>query len=280
MLVEQAPTVGARIVVVDNDPDGSAEPHVRTWSDHGVGYVHEKRPGLAAARNCALNRAREADVLVFIDDDETPSPHWLSELVRAWQIWRCTAVTGPVRPVFDGQVDPWVLATGTFGRRRLATGEHVFGAATNNLLLDVAQVTALGLAFDERFGLTGGEDTMFVHDLLRRGGTIRWCDEAEVQELIPPSRSSRRWVLGRTFRAGTTWSQVALALAKGRVCRVRERLELTLRAIWRIITGVAHFTRGVLGRNVTDRARGACAVTAGAGMLAGAYGYRYYEYRR
>ena len=210
-LVAQAAEVGARIVVVDNDPDGRAEPHVRHWASRGVCYVHEPRPGLAAGRNCALNAARHADVLVFIDDDEVPSSGWLGELVRGWERWRCAAVTGPVRAVFDGQADPWILASGVFERRRLPTGAQVAGAATNNLLLDVAHVRALGLTFDERFGLTGGEDTMFVHDLLRRGGTIRWCDEAEVHEPVRPDRASRRWVLRRMFRAGTTWSRVALS---------------------------------------------------------------------
>lgn len=280
VLVEQVAAMDGRVVVVDNDPDGGAEPEARRWAARGVTYVHEPEPGLAAARNRAFDEARDADVLVFIDDDEIPAAGWLCALVQGWQRWPCTAVAGPVRALFDGDVDPWIAGSGAFERRSLRTGTHVVGASTNNLLLDVGRVRRLGLAFDERFGRTGGEDTMFVHDLLRRGGTIRWCDEAEVHEPVRPERASRRWVLRRTFRAGTTWSRVALSLAGDGHHRRLERLELTVRALWRIGSGLSGLARGVLSRDVFRRARSVCATTSGAGMLAGAYGYRCYEYRR
>src|SRR6478752_6966716 len=61
----------ARIVVVDNDPLGGAREQVLEWADRRVTYVHEPRPGIASARNRALDEALDADALVFIDDDET-----------------------------------------------------------------------------------------------------------------------------------------------------------------------------------------------------------------
>ena len=67
-------------------------------------------------------------------------------------------------------------------------------AHSNNLLLDLRWSRRLGLRFDPRFGLTGGEDTMFTHDLVGRGGTIVWCDEAVVRESVPADRATRSWV--------------------------------------------------------------------------------------
>ena len=237
------------------------------WPPNRVEYVHEPTPGLAAARNCALNMARDADVLVFIDDDETPSAGWLYALVLEWRRWSCSAVTGPVRAMFDGQVDQWIVCSGVYDRRRHPTGTRVAGAATNNLLLDIARVREMRLAIDDLSGLTGGEDTMFVHDLLRRGGTIRWCDEAEVYEPVHPGRANRRWVMRRSFRAGTTWSRVALLLESSRAHRSTKRLELTARDV-EDHGRVAGLPRGMLSQNLLQRAQAACATTSGAGMLA------------
>src|SRR3712207_9285353 len=71
------------------------------------------------------------------------------------------------------------LGSGAFDRPTHPTGATMSGAGAGNLLLDLRQVRALGLSFDERFGLTGGEDTLFTHALVRAGAEIRWCDEAE-----------------------------------------------------------------------------------------------------
>ena len=130
-LVEQAGQLGAAasVLVVDNDPDGGAAYYARSIASLAVRYVHEPRPGIAAARNRALDESAAADVVVFIDDDEEPGPCWLQTLVGRWAEWRCAAVTGPVVATFDGgRPDPWVLASGVFDRRSRVTGEHLRGA--------------------------------------------------------------------------------------------------------------------------------------------------------
>ena len=61
-LVEQARAYGDRasVLAVDNDPDGGAAEAVAA-ADAGVRYVHEPTPGIAAARNAALDAAVEAE---------------------------------------------------------------------------------------------------------------------------------------------------------------------------------------------------------------------------
>src|SRR5215213_9640016 len=56
----------ASILVVDNDPDESARDAVIAWADQGVRYVHEPKPGIAAARNKALAEAGDAELLLFV----------------------------------------------------------------------------------------------------------------------------------------------------------------------------------------------------------------------
>src|SRR4051812_45835663 len=250
--VEEAsgPGRAVELVVVDNDPAGSAREHVGA----GPRYVHDPRPGISAVRNRALDEAAGADLLVFIDDDELPGPDWLTRLLGAWEEWRCAAVTGPVVPRFAGRVDPWVLGSGVFDRAHRTSGALLHGGATNNLLLDLAQVRALGLRFDDRLGLTGGEDTLFTHSLVHAGAQVRWCDEAEgvepvpadplppagagggggggggVGAPVPADRLTRSWVRRRSFRSGSSWSRAEVQLAGRPVARSRLRAVLLARA--------------------------------------------------
>ncbi len=281
-LVEQAGTVVPRadVVVVDNDPEGGAAAAVAPWSDRGVRYVHEPRPGISAARNRALAEARDADVLVFLDDDEMPAPGWLAHLVAAWRAWGSAAVAGPVPARFLGPAGAWVSGSGVFDRRRLPTGTPVRGAGAGNLLLDLAQVRALGLAFDERFGLTGGEDTLFTHALVRLGGEIRWCDEAVAIESVPVDRLTRRWVLRRSFRAGSSWSRAEVHLAGGSPGRWRTRLVVLAKAAVRLPLAALAVGRAVLARDVAARAGAVAGLVSYAGLVVGAFGYVPGEYAR
>ena len=56
-------------------------------------------------------------------------------------------------------------------------GTRVTVAATNNLLLDLPPIRAHGLDFDERFGLSGGSDTLFTRKLAKLGRLMLRCDE-------------------------------------------------------------------------------------------------------
>jgi len=283
LLLAQTHRVDAstEVLVVDNDPDASARDLVRGLADPGaVRYVHEPAPGIAAARNRALAEAAGFDLLVFIDDDERPVEDWLVLLLATYTIDRPTAVVGPVVSRYEGDLDPWIRAGRFFERRRLATGTVVDVAATNNLLLDLAQVRALGVEFDERFGLSGGSDTLFTRQVVARGGRMVWCDEAVVWDIVPTSRSTRQWVLRRAFRSGNGHSRDALDGVRSPVGRLRVRARLTAQGAVRFGGGSVRCVAGALTGSLGGRVRGLRTAARGAGMLSGAYGYVYSEYKR
>jgi succinoglycan biosynthesis protein ExoM len=277
----QAYSGPASVVVVDNDPAGDAREQVAAWSDRGVRYVHEPRPGIAAARNRALAAADGADLLLFVDDDGLPTPGWLGRMVATWQRWRPTAVSGPAVPRFEqGEPDAWVAGSGVFDRTVRETGTLLGGASSANLLLDLAQLRAYGLQFDEAFGLTGGSDTMLTHAIVAAGGAIRWCDEAEVLDFHSVDRMTRAWVRRRSYRTGNDWSRVALALREPGAGRLAERLELVARGAVRGLIGLANQLRGAVGRDVGRRALGTCQVSTALGVVGGALGVVSVEYGR
>jgi glycosyltransferase involved in cell wall biosynthesis len=271
------------LLVVDNDPAGSGVALLASVTHPLLRAVLEPIPGIAAARNRALDEAAQADLLVFIDDDELPHPHWLRHLVRTYQRTGAAGVAGPVVSEFIGAPDPWIEAGGFFGRGhrlRLATGAQIDIAATNNLLLDLAVVRALDIRFDEGFGLSGGEDTLFTRDLTRRGAQLVWCREAVVTDQVPLSRMSRSWILKRVFNHGLTRSRVSLQLAGSALARRGVQLRSIGAGLTRIGYGSARFVLGVIRLSLADRALGLRAVAKGAGMISGAFGYVYHEYQR
>jgi glycosyltransferase involved in cell wall biosynthesis len=268
----------ARVLVVDNDPDGSARQTVERWAAGVTTYVVEPTPGIAAARNRALDEASADDVLVFIDDDERPRPGWLAALVTTWQRYGSSAVMGRVISVLEPDVDPWVRAGGFFIRKNWATGERIPTAATNNLLLDLRVVRRLGLRFALSLGLSGSEDTMFTRELVRRGGDIVWCAEAVLDDPVPASRATRRWVLARSFSHGNGWCVVELGLARPGSERAAVRARFALRGAGRIVLGYPRYLAGLIARDDRQQARGLRMVYRGAGMMSALFGGVYQEY--
>ncbi|HEY7071378.1 MAG TPA: glycosyltransferase, partial [Acidimicrobiales bacterium] len=275
-----APCDGS-VVVVDNDPAGSALGLAAGMAGARVRFVHEPAPGIAAARNRGLDEAGDADLVVFIDDDERPEPGWLQGLLGEWLRTRPAAVVGPVVSVYEREPEPWIAAGRFFtGRRRLPTGTEVDVAATNNLLLDLRQVRAAGVRFDLRFGVTGGSDTLFTRRLHRRGGRMVWCDEAVVLDVVPAARLTRGFIARRAFRYGNSWSRVALALEPGPGARAVRRVVLSAQGLARIAAGSGRLGAGVVLGSLRHQAMGTRTLLRGLGMASGAWGYAYAEYAR
>ncbi len=272
---------GAELVVVDNDPEASARSIVEgaelgcPWR-----YVWEPRPGIAAARNRALDECSSSDVLIFVDDDERPSDGWLPALLDTYRRYECTGVAGRVVSSFDGAVDPFLEAGGFFDRLRHPTGTLVPVVATNNLLIGLVQVRSWGIRFDEQFGLSGGSDTVFALEVGRHGGSFVWCDEAVVVDVVPASRLTRSWVLRRAFRSGNSGSRAAVHVEEHPLPRWRARAVHTSRGLARLLGGALRAGAGALRRDEPTRIRGLRTAVRGAGMVTGALGYVYSEYKR
>lgn len=273
-------TVRARIEVIDNDPEGSARAVVEAMPSPLISYRLETTPGISAGRNRALDEARQADLLAFIDDDETPSERWLLSLMETWQETRATAVMGRVISTFDPGVDPWIEAGNFFWRPSMPSGTPLTVAAAGNLLLDLRQVAELGVRFDPAMGLTGGEDTLFSRTVITRGGTIVWCDESAATDHVPAERLTKKWVLTRAWSHGNTATLVDLKLAGSPPARLAVRLRSLTKGATRIAGGALRSAYGVLRGDLRHRARGRRAMYRGAGLMSGAVGIAYLEYAR
>ncbi|HEX9814751.1 MAG TPA: glycosyltransferase, partial [Myxococcota bacterium] len=118
--------VAFQVVVVDNDPAGSAKAvcdEVVERHGYPLRYLVEKRRGIPFARNAALGVAlSDSDFIAFIDDDEVPESDWLSELLRVQDYYRAGVVTGPCLPQYTEPPPNWIVEGGFHERPRHPTG--------------------------------------------------------------------------------------------------------------------------------------------------------------
>lgn len=267
-----------QILVIDNDPGRSAETVAAQFDS--VRYVGEPIPGIAAARNRALEETTQFDFLVFIDDDERPDPGWMRSHLKTWRDSEASAVAGAVISEFAGPLDPWLAVGGFFERPRPPSGTRLGVAATNNLLLDLRDVRRIGLKFDVRYGLTGGEDTLFTRALVAAGGSLVFCSEALVFSKVPASRMTRRWVLARFMSGGNSWALTGMQVQTSPAGRIREFSQLAAAGAVRVLAGGAKWSVGVATGSQRLSATGLRTLARGSGLLMGAFGVRYQEYRR
>jgi len=204
------------ILVVDNDPDGSgaaAAARMATQSPAPIRYVTEPRPGISHARNTGVARAA-GRYLAFLDDDEEADPQWLAQLLATIERFAADAVVGPVYPRFPAdaaEVDPYRRHVYTRDAR-VPTGTPLARWNIGNSLFDKARCFVDTEPFSPRLGRTGGEDTMFLRQLTRRGRTMVWCAEAIAWETVPADRLAPDYLLRRAFRGAQTATFVCTAV--------------------------------------------------------------------
>lgn len=195
------------ILVVDNDPQGSAAPvaeRLAAASAIPIRYVLEQRPGISHARNTGVAHAA-GRYLAFLDDDEVVGPDWLAHMRETLQRFEADAVVGAVLPHF-----PEGAAIDAYRRHaytrdaRAPTGTPLLRWNIGNSLFDKARCFVGPEPFLPKLGRTGGEDTVFLRQMTRRGCKMVWCAEAPAWETVPAERLEPDYLLRRAFRGAQT----------------------------------------------------------------------------
>ncbi|MEW5423508.1 glycosyltransferase family 2 protein [Amorphus sp. 3PC139-8] len=194
---------GVEIVVVDNNPAGTARPIVDEIASRApvpVRYVHEPTPGIPNARNAGI-AATEGPILGFVDDDQTLAEDWLALMTRRFGSDPVDCLFSNVEPVFsEPGLQPPPAIAGAY-RRRL--GDRGSGGA----LLRRATCFVDTTPFDPRTMHTGGEDTEFFARLDQLGRTFGWCMEAIAYEHVPSGRLKLSVVMQRQFAGGQHFAE-------------------------------------------------------------------------
>ncbi len=198
-----------QVIVVDNDGNdpevGKAVEAFGLHSGLTIHYLIERRPGISAARNLVFDTADLLKVrfVAMIDDDEWPSETWLTALLAEQARAQATVVGGPVAPVFPARHEHLQRHARYWSVQQQTLDGRPFVFCTCNFLIDMAAIARSPRPlFDDAFGLSGGGDTVFFRTLFYAGHPMAWTKEALVNEEVPESRASFKWLRQRRYRVG------------------------------------------------------------------------------
>ena len=251
-----------RVVVADNDETPSArELAVSMGAELGLDlhYVHAPARNISIARNACLDNA-QAPFAAFIDDDETATRDWLSNLLTVQAATGADVVLGRVQATYPADLPGWLAKADLHSIRPVVRADGTIDTGyTSNVLFRTAALE--GLRFDPALGRSGGEDTMFFHALHARGARLEQAKDAVVFEIVTPARGRMTWLVKRAFRSGQTHAlmlrgqglsrpkALGLALAKAGWCAaVAAGRALTLNPAWRRTTVRGALHVGVISR--------------------------------
>jgi succinoglycan biosynthesis protein ExoM len=207
VLAQQGLDAPYDVLVVDNDPAGSAAPVAQRLagaSSVPIHYVHEPRPGISHARNTGVAQA-SGRYLAFLDDDEVVDPHWLARLLETLHRFDADAVVGPVLPRFPEGLEIDAYRRRVYTRDAgVPTGTALLRWNIGNSLFDKERCFIGAEPFLPRLGRSGGEDTVFLRQMTRRGCKMVWCAEAPAWETVPVERLEPDYLLRRAFRGAQT----------------------------------------------------------------------------
>lgn len=199
--IRAVPDITARIVVVDNDPEGSARDLCSTWPERLVSYLSQPQPGISLTRNTGVRASLNADFVVFVDDDEVVEEQWLTELLRVQRETGADMVAGSVSQRLPKGTSYAVRRSRLFEPDPVLEAEELTEASTGNLLCTVALFSQRPETdwFQLSYGLSGGSDAELTRRFTREGARIVGAANARVWEDIPEDRANFGW-LGRRYR--------------------------------------------------------------------------------
>ncbi len=272
----QVPAPDWRVIVIDNDADGSARPACDAFTAVRLDYVREPRQGLSYARNAAIVAALDLDVLAFIDDDEIASEQWLDSLLKVRADSGAEAVVGSVTYVLPETAPAWVQRGGFFkSLPLLGDGTEALARGSHNLMLACDFLRRSGMRFDLRFNRAGGEDEFFFRTAIRAHGLrVAAAPAAVVEETVPANRVTLGWLLRRKFRYGNTLARCEVLHHAG----AGSLLVRAMKGAGRMMMGVVIAAAGCVTIRADRTASGLAMSSFGLGMIAGLGGFTQESY--
>ncbi len=224
-LASQLPGHADELVVVDSCSTPRHAAVLRALAEeYGAKLVRLETPGHSLARNAAL-AAATGEWVAYLDDDSIPFSDWLSALHRAIENGgsNLAALGGPTEPLWPEKSAPvhisprWLFYLSCIQdkvRRSVRGGAKVCGA---NLAFRRETLLAAG-GFHQQLGrigdrLIGGEESLVVRLLLRRGLEVMYEPAVRVWHRIHHERLTLDWIRRRAYWEGVT--EVILRRAAG-----------------------------------------------------------------
>ncbi|GAL11914.1 succinoglycan biosynthesis protein exoM [Vibrio astriarenae] len=223
------------VIIADNDISPSAQQRVKAFcaqSDLAIRYVHAPKQNISIARNACLELC-DGDWIGFIDDDETIDKHWLEAMYTAILDSEHGIFLGPVEAIYSPNEHRQWMPKGAFHDTKPTFRDgKICSGYTCNVLIRYNDTQVKSIRFDERFGKTGGEDTLFLEQLQTLGLSMTYVENARVREPVPTQRSSLKWLMQRRFRFGQTHARVLLEQNTSVYARIKHIASAIIKAAY------------------------------------------------
>lgn len=211
--------IDCSIVVIDNNSSDNTAQVVQEYQTRlPLCYLRESRPGKSFALNKALRECALKEIVVFSDDDVTPTPNWFQEIVSSVEKWPGIAVFGgKVEPLWPDNEQPewalsdWILAFG-FSRHHYADEEVLYKppACPFGPNFWVRRSVLQNVPFFDETMIWGptlktrimGDETAFLMELRQHGYQMLYCGKAAVYHRISPEACTLPWLRRRAYTQG------------------------------------------------------------------------------
>lgn len=201
------------VIVVDNASQDRTREVVESARSLGLNlrYVFEPHLAFTRARHTGADAA-SGDVLLYIDDDVTVTPGWLTAVMNTFaEDERIGVVGGPILPIFEVEPPDWVQNTpGLFNalslwdkgerRREVKSVPGPNLAVRKKVLFSVGGFPAdtIGVEADGRPGVVekiyvGDGDYGLCRKIRKAGYRVVYEPRATVEHHIPPLRLTKDW---------------------------------------------------------------------------------------
>jgi succinoglycan biosynthesis protein ExoM len=265
------------IIIVDNDIDKTAELTVGEFKEiysetFEIQYINYPVKGLSNVRNELIRNGLmlKPDYLVFIDDDEYVSPEWLNELVKTTIENKADITMGPVVTERNSNIPEAISCW--IQRPTYPNNTSLKFLRTGNLIIDIKSLLTHKIWFDNRFNSTGGEDSFFGIQMLKKGATIFWASDAVVYEIIPEDRANINWLARRYYNGANVFTYI-LKIEKDYM----KLFKKVLVSFVNILLGFLGFILIIIP--FRKRYWGLLKMAEGCGGLAGSFSIQYDEYK-
>jgi GT2 family glycosyltransferase len=182
-------------------------------------YLFEKKQGKNNALNKALNFAT-GDIIVFTDDDVSPDPYWIKNILDSSEKWPDVKIFGgKVEPVFPGEINKFIssgdFSSYAFGRYHPYCEEKICDKTTPcgaNCWFKKS-VFDNGICYDSTMGPVGskrisGSEMELFDRLIKKGERIVYVPSALVYHRVQPSQLTLKYLLKRSFASGRGWVRI------------------------------------------------------------------------
>lgn len=222
------------IHIIDNDNDRSAETVSRDkFKNSELKYSCEPLAGVVNARNRAIEcfSATAFDYMVFVDDDQTVDPDWISNIVYSIGSEIGDVYVGPVNPKKSNLHAEYDYSQ-YFNRDDHKDKEELEFFWNGNVIFSRRAINLLD-KYDIQFNFTGGEDTEASLRLRKAGCRIIFAKKLICYEDMDPERLKRKWMIKRKLNNGKILGKIHTKHSRNISIRLaRCLIKLVLRAVW------------------------------------------------